>query len=130
MSEHDEALKLLRERFPEPWEVGVHQGRALGDWSAFAATPGNDDVQVQGYGATPLLAARACIAAWDEATRREVMPCNCAELDAARARVAVLAAECRAWRAWDDYDEDGASWDAVESARAATDAAGALEVRP
>ena len=63
------------------------------------------------------------------------------ELDAERARAEVLAAECRAWREhWAytcEFVLDGYSLmraarlaDARQDARAATDAAGALEVKP
>jgi hypothetical protein len=49
--------------------------------------------------------------------------------EVAEARCALLAAECRAWRMRDSGDVWGpiVSRDKVESARAATDAAGELE---
>lgn len=74
MSERDEALALLRERFPAPWKVHV-EAYGGGACSAIAiATLGGVQVAVsRPWEAVErpegiMEAARACIAAWDEAT--------------------------------------------------------------
>ena len=79
MSAHDEALALLRERFPEPWHVAVWTFESMGRprWSASVSIGGGeeqDQYRVRAIGRnlkTPLEAARACVAAWDEATKAE-----------------------------------------------------------
>lgn len=117
MSDRDEALALLRGRFPEPWRVvlaepGTRASEFDVSWCVRASLGGDyDGVRVQGWALDSASAARACIAAWDEATRREVMPCNCAELPAERAHADRLAEALRGccesvhkcgdrWKAW------------------------------
>lgn len=78
MSARDEALALLRERFPEPWkfvlaEPGTRAAEFDVAWLARAKLGGEyNGARVQGWSLDgPVAAARACIAAWDEATKGE-----------------------------------------------------------
>ena len=76
----NEALALLRERFPEPWRVDVFNGvyGAKDIWRAvarFTEPRLSDDIRLCADGPDALAAARACIAAWDEATKDELVCC-------------------------------------------------------
>ena len=75
------ALKLLREAFPEPWVCVVGPFNALERaWGAEAILPSRwapfAGVELSGVGDSPLAAAQALIAAWNEATAPQVKMAN------------------------------------------------------
>ena len=96
MTDTEKALAWLREQMGEGWTCTDNQ-TSPGWWHAVAM---HGTVNAYGYGPDPMSAARACVEAWREATRREVMPCNCAELPAERAHADRLAERMRQRSEW------------------------------
>ena len=108
MTDQEQALAWLREQMGEGWTLGFNLSNVVEDqterrlWCARAwmgTYSTRAMVLAVSYGPSPMSAARACVEAWREATRREVMPCNCAELAAERQhanRLAEALADARA----------------------------------
>ena len=111
MTDQEKAQAWLQEQMGEGWGCHLYapgddglggisdNGAAQRGWWLAEAEHG-ECVHVGVQGHDPMSAARACWEAWREATRREVMPCNCAELPAERAHADRLAERMRQRSEW------------------------------